>query len=225
MKLVHPYIERQIIFDESKINVLTIENQKLFSEVVQEIISVLNGGNSKFVLSEGMDIINISKVGELCIDIFSCEINSKKAITKLYEILREKSVDEDMHLKTNQILSSIFSYTEDLIFEFGEYELSYNLDTDITNIFKAVDVKFDLSDKTYLEKLLDYVYINSEFLSKKLFIFVNLKSFLLEEELEEFYKMMFYKKINILLLESFEREYKFDCEEYYIIDKDLCQIK
>lgn len=225
MKLVHPYIERQIIFDESKINVLTIENQKLFSEVVQEIISVLNGGNSKFVLSEGMDIINISKVGELCIDIFSCEINSKKSITKLYEILREKSVDEDMHLKTNQILSSIFSYTEDLIFEFGEYELSYNLDTDITNIFKAVDVKFDLSDKTYLEKLLDYVYINSEFLSKKLFIFVNLKSFLLEEELEEFYKMMFYKKINILLLESFEREYKFDCEEYYIIDKDLCQIK
>lgn len=225
MKLVHPYIERQIIFDESKINILTIENQKLFSEVVQEIISVLNGGNSKFVLSEGMDIINISKVGELCIDIFSCEINSKKAITKLYEILREKSVDEDMHLKTNQILSSIFSYTEDLIFEFGEYELSYNLDTDITNIFKAVDVKFDLSDKTYLEKLLDYVYINSEFLSKKLFIFVNLKSFLLEEELEEFYKMMFYKKINILLLESFEREYKFDCEEYYIIDKDLCQIK
>lgn len=225
MKLVHPYIERQIIFDESKINILTIENQKLFSEVVQEIISVLNGGNSKFVLSEGMDIINIFKVGELCIDIFSCEINSKKAITKLYEILREKSVDEDMHLKTNQILSSIFSYTEDLIFEFGEYELSYNLDTDITNIFKAVDVKFDLSDKTYLEKLLDYVYINSEFLSKKLFIFVNLKSFLLEEELEEFYKMMFYKKINILLLESFEREYKFDCEEYYIIDKDLCQIK
>lgn len=225
MKLVHPYIERQIIFDESKINVLTIENQKLFSEVVQEIISVLNGGNSKFVLSEGMDIINISKVGELCIDIFSCEINSKKSITKLYEILREKSVDEDMHLKTNQILSSIFSYTEDLIFEFGEYELSYNLDTDITNIFKAVDVKFDLSDKTYLEKLLDYVYITSEFLSKKVFIFVNLKSFLLEEELEEFYKMMFYKKINILLLESFEREYKFDCEEYYIIDKDLCQIK
>lgn len=225
MKLVHPYIERQIIFDESKINVLTIENQKLFSEVVQELIAVLNGGNSKFVLSEGMDIINISKVGELCIDIFSCEINSKKAITKLYEILRAKSVDEDMHLKTNQILSSIFSYTEDLIFEFGEYELSYNLDTDITNIFKALDVKFDLSDKTYLEKLLDYVYINSEFLSKKLFIFVNLKSFLLEEELEAFYKMMFYKKINILLLESFEREYKFDCEEYYIIDKDLCQIK
>lgn len=225
MKLVHPYIERQIIFDENKINVLTIENQKLFSEVVQEIIAVLNGGNSKFVLSEGMDIINISKVGELCIDIFSCEINSKKTITKLYEILREKSVDEDMHLKTNQILSSILSYTEDLIFEFGEYELSYNLDTDITNIFKALDVKFDLSDKTYLEKLLDYVYITSEFLSKKLFIFVNLKSFLLEEELEEFYKMMFYKKINILLLESFEREYKFDCEEYYIIDKDLCQIK
>lgn len=225
MKLVHPYIERQIIFDENKINVLTIENQKLFSEVVEEIIAVLNGGNSKFVLSEGMDIINISKVGELCIDIFSCEINSKKTITKLYEILREKSVDEDMHLKTNQILSSIFSYTEDLIFEFGEYELSYNLDTDITTIFKALDVKFDLSDKTYLEKLLDYVYITSEFLSKKLFIFVNLKSFLLEEELEEFYKMMFYKKINILLLESFEREYKLGCEEYYIIDKDLCQIK
>lgn len=225
MKLVHPYIERQLIFEEDKINIMVIENQKLFSELVQELIVAINGGDGKFVISEGMNIINISKVGELCIDIFSCDINSKKAITKLYELLRVKSVDEDMHLQTSQILNSLLSYVEDLIFEFGEYELSYNLDVDIMAIFKALEIKFDLSNKTYLEKLLDYVYINSEFLSKKLFIFVNLKSFLLEDELEEFYKMMFYKKINILLLESVEREYKFSCEEYHIIDKDLCQVK
>lgn len=225
MKLVHPYIERQLIFEEDKINVMVIENQKLFSELVEELMGAINGGDGKFVISEEMNIINLSKVGELCIDIFSCDINSKKAITKLYELLREKSVDEDMHLQTSQILNSLLSYAEDLIFEFGEYELSYNLDVDITTIFKALEVKFDLFNKSYLEKLLDYVYINSEFLSKKLFIFVNLKSFLLEEELEEFYKMMFYKKINILLLEGVEREYKFDCEEYHIIDKDLCQVK
>lgn len=225
MKLIHPYLERQIIFEENKVNILTVENQKLFSEIVQEFMGILNGSTGKFVLSEEMDIINFGKVGDLCMDIFSCDVNSKKTITKLYELLREKSVDENFHLKTNELLSRILKYTEDLIFEFEEYELSYNLAIDIATIFKALEIKFDSSNKTYLEKLLDYVYINSEFLSKKLFVFVNLKSFLLEKELEAFYQMMFYKKINILLLENVEREEKLNCEEYHVIDHDLCQIK
>ncbi|MGB5824120.1 MAG: type II-A CRISPR-associated protein Csn2 [Proteocatella sp.] len=225
MKIVHPSIERQIVFEENRVNVLIIENQKMLSDMIEELIRQINGESGNFVISENMEFVNISKSAEICIDMFSLEINSKKLITKLYEKLREKAMDENIYLDTKMILGEVLTYIENLMSASDEYPLVCNYNMDINSILKVADIKFDISSSGYLERIIDYISITHEFCNVKLFIFVNLKNFLLPEELEEFYKTIFYKKIDVLLFENTEREIASKAEYIYIIDKDYCQIK
>ena len=53
---------------------------------------------------------------------------------------------------------------------------------------------------------------------------VNIKSYLNDSEIQQLYEMAFYNKMYLLLIEDFEKESK-DCEQVYIIDKDLCLIQ
>lgn len=59
-------------------------------------------------------------------------------------------------------------------------------------------------------------------LGKKLFIFYNLKACLSPEELELFYRSVFYEKLNVLLVEDTQRGIKSFCEDTLVVDKDLC---
>lgn len=68
-----------------------------------------------------------------------------------------------------------------------------------------------------------YIKISSELVAIKVFFFVNLRSYLTQDELNELYKMADYYKVSLILLESIERNER-SREKRYIIDKDLCFI-
>ena len=59
---------------------------------------------------------------------------------------------------------------------------------------------------------------------KSVFFICNLKTWLTEEELSILYKDVFYRKINIVLLENHVLDSNLGCEVYRIIDSDLCEI-
>lgn len=82
----------------------------------------------------------------------------------------------------------------------------------------------DTENLSMAEKLLQYMKVSRELLGKKLFFFINLKSFLDTSELENFYQTILYEKHNILLIEGFQRETPRECEIFKIIDKALCEL-
>ena len=55
-------------------------------------------------------------------------------------------------------------------------------------------------------------------------VFINLKTFLSKEEVEELYKECFYRKINIILFENYDNNCIIENEKRIIIDSDLCEI-
>ena len=71
--------------------------------------------------------------------------------------------------------------------------------------------------------LLEMMRLHRECFRKRLFVFVNLKAFLSENEITLFYQSVFYEKLSVLLLESGQKEPVRSCEEMRIIDKDLCE--
>ena len=73
------------------------------------------------------------------------------------------------------------------------------------------------------EQLLEMMRLHRECFRKRLFVFVNLKSFFSENEITLFYQSVFYEKLSVLLLESGQKEPVRPCEEVRIIDKDLCE--
>ena len=54
--------------------------------------------------------------------------------------------------------------------------------------------------------------------------FVNLKTYLTDDELRELYKEAFYRKMHLLLLEN-SIESELEEEIVHIVDRDLCVIK
>jgi len=223
VKLIHPKISYQIIFKENITNVIVIENPIIFRDFIEELIKQCSGEEGEFLLSENEDEIDISKNVELVIDYFALEFNQKKILTKVYNYLKTVSQQDNNYLKTNELQIEIFQYLEELI-SFSEYPLVHSAEVDIISIFKAAEIKLETNHETILEKLIEYINIVQEFCGISCIVFVNLKSYLTEEELKQLYTHASYKKVHIILLEGRLYNRIPDLEKIFILDEDLCEI-
>ncbi len=223
MKLVHPNLGSQIVFAENKVNVLTIENRKLFVDFVQELILQIDGEEGNFILSEKEKELSLEKSCNLIIDPFNIDINNKKVLHKIYLQLKEISMDEYNYLSTTKIKSDVLQYLEKITYN-CDVPLGFDDDFDIAGLFKILDVKIEDENTSLLEKITNYISILSDVLGIRCFIFINLKQFLSYDELSEFYKFLSYNKLFAFLIESSFTTQTHECEKHYIIDPDLCEI-
>lgn len=159
------------------------------------------------------------------VDIVSCfvpfELNRKTLINKLISSLEKTAVDESFFAKSADILSSVERYIDELTFEYP-----YDIECDkisVSSVLKAVGIRICESEKSILEKVLDYMELVADFEKKKLFIFINMRSYFSDGEMTEFFKTVFPRKHAVLLIDSSEHPRLFG-EKRVIIDKDLCEI-
>ena len=90
-------------------------------------------------------------------------------------------------------------------------------------LFKAVNLQVDEEGLSLVERMVEYMKICTELIGPALFIFNQLRAYLDDAQLEEFYRTILDEKIPVMLMEG--REYdKIKGESWFIIDKDLCQI-
>ena len=223
MKLVHPLLDKQILFDENIINVFVIENRKFLAEFIQEINNQINGFEGRFVLSDLGKELKVDKNIELIIDYFNIDLNNKKILTTLYKLMQEIALEEKFYIETIEIKNAILKYIYD-IEEKIEFGIVNDEEFDITSIFKAVSVKLEIDELNFLEKLAEYIKLLNKIGKIKIFILINLKSFVSDEELSEIYKYIRYNKLNVLLIENIESYNSFEVERVHIIDNDLCEI-
>lgn len=75
----------------------------------------------------------------------------------------------------------------------------------------------------FTEKLVQYMKIMAELMGKKVLVFVNIRSYLENEQIQELIKNAVYNEISLLFIENIQRYFS-KTENYYIIDKDGCEI-
>ena len=212
-----------IVFEETKINILVVENKKIFTELIMELTNQINGLDGDFVLSSNLKQLKMEETTDIVIDLFKFDLNQKKIISKLYNQLKTTAVEEEYYIGLTYLLGEINSYIEKITLT-TKHPLTYSQDIDIASIFKLADVKLEISHEPFLEKLISYLNIMQEFCNISLFIFVNLKCYLSKEEVHLLYQHIFYNKLNVLLLENTMQDEKYEQEKYRIIDIDLCEI-
>lgn len=223
MKIVHPLLEIPIVLSENIVNTIVVENPNAFAAMVSELVAQLNGKEGQFILSDELKQLSIDSHVELVLEPFSLDLNQRKVIARLYSKLKDVAVESEFYISTKDLVSRIVSYT-DRIAQTVDYPLEYSSEIDMTSVFKLVDLRLEDNHETVLEKILDYMTIIQEFLGVSFFVFVNIKSFLAEEDLRELHKATGYKKFRILLFENASREKFCESEKVYIIDSDLCSI-
>lgn len=221
MKYVHNIFNEQLELDENKANVLIIENKDFFKEIVLDILNLVDRKESKSWFFE--DHTELKKGMDIVTDIFNLDINSTKNLTKLYGKIKEEYITGENYEKYMKLCTEVHSFLTDVVetFEFG---LEYNENLDLSSFMKLNSVKFSFDDKSVLEKMMDYIQILHDYIEIKVFVFVNIKSYLGYDEVVDFYKYIELNKINVLFIETTDyTEYR-HLEKIKIIDQDLCVI-
>ena len=222
MKIVHPELQNKLIFDSYNECELIIESQVLFSKFVSEMHMQITGKEGKFVLSDNEKELEIDKVMEMIVNPFSINLNDKKILGKLYSELSTLAMQEDMYMNTIELFNKIRSFITDI-----EQKSSYILETDsdfnIVNLFKAFGVQIESCNQNFFETVCQYMKVISQILCKKIFAFVNLRSYITDEQAELLIKEAYYNEVNVLFIGNVQRSCLNGCRQY-IIDSDYCEI-
>ena len=177
MILAHYELDGPIEFKDGSINVLVIENPAFMAKVIGEIWNQSNGEEGSFELFENDKTVPFTNNVELIINPFSADVNERDLLSKLYAEMKKDALDEELFLSTNTFLSEIEKNVREII---GRQPLLLESATpDIVGLFKLLDVRFSVSI-SLAERMCDYIDVCTEYRKTKLFIFVNLKSFLTE---------------------------------------------
>ena len=208
--------------NETQILNLVIENQQIFSNIISDIYYQINGGSGKFVLSDNNNPLDLKKNVELVTQIIPFEINQRELLNKLYAELKNISVDGNNYQLTQQLFSDISSYvytlTEDL-----ENDISVDVPQDINGILKMLGIRFTEHGTELTDKILEYMIAVNKFKGGRVFIFVNLRSYLTDSQIELLYKDILLRKMTVICIESSDHK-RLPNTKTIIIDKDMCII-
>ena len=221
MKIVLPQIDHVFDFDEECCITVVIENQRLFTDVIKDISEQIQGLYGRTVLSKGNKPVSMDKYAELISQFIPFDINQRTLISKVNSRMQQLAVNEDNFMATNELLAEWERYLLNLSMNLtGNFSF---LKITAESLIKAAGMEFENEYDSLGEKLLDYMELVRTYDKDKLFVLVNLRSYLSDGETEAFIRDVQAREICILLLESVERQRI--CEENrYVVDNDLCLI-
>ncbi len=223
MKLIHPDYKMQISLKEGDITELIIENPAAMFSYTNELIYQTEGGHGSFVLSDGLDILDISSLAEYIFTPYYIDINGKKILKKLYSILKNEILSTELIEDFTDISSRLSLFTEKLS-SISPYNLSYDITNDPEDILKYLKVKISSEKGIPLaEQIIDFVKIISELFETKILILINMRSFIDDEFMEHICREISYRQMSIFLIESSEKN-RLPRSKRIIIDRDMCEI-
>ena len=222
MRLVNRKYGLEFQLSENAVLNIVCENRIAFESLIADFIGEINGGDGAWILSNNEEEISLSKSAEIILNPFSVTCNDRKILNAVYK---------ELHTIADQIYPELFAEANSKILNFIDsividvpYALEYNPSGDIEGVFKIYDVKFDEELPTLEERVISYIKTTSQVLRRKVFILVNIKSFLEDSAIQQLYKESMYSKVLLILLES--KDYpKLDGEKKVLIDSDLCIIE
>ncbi len=222
MKLIIPHVD--YVFDCGDIQTccsIIIENQKLFLDTLMDISMQLCGNDGISVLSENDKVILIYKRVELLNQFVSFDMNQKNILNKVTSCMLNLATDATHFMETNQILADWERYLMNLSFSLkGNFEFT-KVSTD--TLIKAAGLKIEENYDNLGEQLIDYMELVQEYDARKLFIFVNLRSYMNDDDMDIFMQNILERQIEVLFMESSEHAI-LRHEKRYIVDADMCVI-
>lgn len=222
MKLTWGEQNITLIFHENEVLVLTVEKSHTFSTLLQDLYWQCRGDDGELVLSENETLISMADCVSVVWNPLLLDINEKKTVNKLYQEMKRIS-DEECSQDLGNICQTIAQYLNSVSIKVP-YAISFHEGVDSLSLYKLCNVKLESEEVDILQKLIDYIKIAGLLCNIKVVVFINLKAYLDELQLIELYKVAFYYKINMCLIEDSQKN-QLDSEKHYILDEDDCLIE
>lgn len=221
MKLVEREYGIEVDIKENIVSIIVLEDVKLRLPLINELFSQTSGNEGNWLLFENDKSFDLGKKAELILEPLTLTLNNKKVKTKLYQDI--KTISQDCCFSQGlEVHSQICNYLENMLDKLP-YPVKYDEDWDVSEILKAYNVELVEEYDNIFEKLYNYIKLVNTVCGTDIFIMVNIKQYLTDEQITELYKTAAYGKIQLVLIE-FSINNKRDCEELYILDNDDCVI-
>lgn len=217
MKIVFKFINDSIELSSDYISSIVIENQDCFFSAVNDFISQDKSAETKLLID--CDVLPLSKKVETIIDFTNISLNNKKIQSRILSSLEEYSKDGENFIRTQEILSQLNKYLQELS-EILPYGIEAK-DLTFASILKSMGIKVVEDESPPIERLLQYMDFIRDLEGEKLFVLINLRSFFSDDVIESFYRMCEMKKFYVLLIESTSRKRLYN-EKIHVLDSDMC---
>lgn len=223
MRLIFSKYLIDFIIGEETGNILIIERPGVFSEIYNDLWRQSEGELGEIIISDADTILKMNKAVIFITNPIGVSCNDKKIILRIYndikDICNEKYINE-ITLLNAQIVELLEKVSFDI-----SLPLDYALDMNIVGLLKLYETKVDSEGVDLLEHIVSYIKLMHQVCKISVFIFVNLKSFFTQEELDQIYVEAKYEHVQIVDIESADCFGKVKTEKYMILDKDLCIIE
>lgn len=201
---------------------LVIENPHEFYKTVNGITQAVNGEITEYMLAdENGNEYSFSKYADIITDYVTFSVNDKKIISALYKKLNSE-IDEDIRaVKFTSAGCNIVDLLDAIILD-SEFDLIYDEDIELSDVFKICNLRVNQENTSLLEKTISYIDVKAALQRLKMIVFVNASGYYTGSDLENMLKHCRYKKINVLFIESTISN-NIPLKTARIIDNDLCE--
>lgn len=222
MKLVINGFENEIKFSEEYVNVIQVKNKKLFQNIMEQIYLNTEGNSDNLkiqLFSSDDEKLDFKDNVYLLTDLYNIDVNNKKMLTKIQEMIL-KNFNLESAEKIDENILKIKSLLLEEINEFP-LELSVKEGISLNDIVKMFNIKIETSNFIDIVRRIESVIdILANLKLASILIIPNLKSYLNNKQTIEIYKYSLYNKINLLIVETNKvRKNKF--ERILVIDKQF----
>lgn len=219
MKIIISYLENNVEITNDFINVLEIENKKVFFRLINDLNQICNGNVIEEIKAFSDDKeINITNKVNVISDFFN--IGFSRYMLSINKLINENLKDNSdkslllLYKKLIQKYNSIIS-TVDL-------PIAVNNDATIESLTKLFKLKVNYKS-SIIENLFSIIELERSLKSSKFIVLVNLKQYLDDNELNELYKYSIYNNVNIILVDSQCYGCSDDFEKKLIVDNNLVE--
>ena len=222
MKINIDYLDNSIYLENSKIMVLEIENKRLLFRLIKNFTDIDNGDFIDEIKVFGNDNkeINISNKILVLSDFFNFNLDTKKYLNQINKIIIDNIKDSDDNTLLSLYQKLLYKYNK--VIKETDLPVVINNEVNVESLVKIIKLKLNLSDNL-LDNLLSLIDLEKIAKANKFLIFVNLKLYLTEKELEELYKYAIYNEVKLMLIDSKNYGCKTIFENKLIIDNNLVE--
>lgn len=205
--------------------VLQVENQALFFRMGQALQSQEGRYAAEpYTLWDGEVEVAPKSAFLFVPDVFDLPWDDRSLLGEVYKRIEKDLVDdEDARIALEQaerhFASRLMALSAGLSADY-----SFGVEWDLGKSLKMLGFGVDVMPSAKLvDNLISFLSLALDAKCRKVFVFVNLKTFLTKNELERFYEHVFYTKSYVLLLENKRDEATYQYEWKHTVDQEFLE--
>jgi len=186
---------------ESYYPILIIESKTLMYKVIKDIKNQLNNEYGDFVLSQNNKPGELKNNFELILDPFELQINNRKILTQIQNLASIEAKNAVHYEETNKIITELEKYAQHIAYTFNGNIIPKDI-ISCDTIIKSINFQIDTFCDKFYGSIFEYILAINMYIGTSVFCFVNLFSYLENDEILDLIDSCKNSHLNIIFIES-----------------------